>query len=57
MRRLALASPCPIVAPASVPASPGFAGAPGGPRLRLGFRDHRPAQSGSGQSQLGEEQR
>lgn len=35
-----------IVAPASSPASPGFAGAPGGPRLRLGFRARRPALDG-----------
>jgi hypothetical protein len=39
------ASSSPIVAPSSIPASPGFAGAPGGPRLRLGFRDLRRARS------------
>lgn len=40
----------PIVAPASSPASPGCAGAPGGPRLRLGFRARRPARLGGCQS-------
>jgi hypothetical protein len=37
------ASGSPIVAPASIPASPGCAVAPDGPRLRLGFRDRRRA--------------